>query len=270
MSRKTIARHQLVRAYRFVAARPSARRMNELLFDLSLHGLGIRNYENDVVSGEQHFIERVLAAHLEDATSPVVVDVGAHDGSYTAMVLKSFPRASAYCVEPHPATFRKLEDRLGTRATLLQCGLGAEAGELTLYDRADELGSQHASVYEAVISELHGQTAKGTQIAVRTLDDVALDHGLSRIDLLKIDTEGHELQVLHGAGKLIGAGAIGVVQIEFNEMNLVSRTFYRDFRQLLPDHTPYRLLPHGLLEISETPLRSELFGFQNIVFLPCR
>lgn len=270
MSPKTIARNQLVRAYRFVAARPSARRMNELLFDLSLHGLGIRNYENDVVSGEQHFISHVLARHLTDTVSPVVVDVGAHDGSYTAMVLDHFPLANAYCVEPHPSTFRKLEQRLGERATLRRCGLGAEVGELTLYDRSDQMGSQHASVYEAVISELHGQSATGMQIAVRTLDDIALEFDLSRIDLLKIDTEGHELQVLRGADKLLGAGAIGVVQIEFNEMNVMSRTFYNDFRRLLPDHGPYRLLPHGLIEISESPLRSELFGFQNIVFVPGR
>jgi hypothetical protein len=50
---------------------------------------------------------------------------------------------------------------------------------------------------------------------------------LSRIDLLKIDTEGHELQVLRGAQKIVSAGLIRVLHIEFNEMNVFSGYFSR-------------------------------------------
>jgi hypothetical protein len=90
---------------------------------------------------------------------------------------------------------------------------------------------------------------------------------LSRIDLLKIDTEGHELEVLHGARKLLAAGLIRVLHIEFNEMNVFSRVFLRDFRELLSRHTAYRMLP-GIISVSDSPLASELFAFQNVVFVP--
>ena len=49
---------------------------------------------------------------------------------------------------------------------------------------------------------------------VRTLDEIADMLTLSRIDLLKIDTEGHELEVLHGGRKLLAAGLIRVLHIE--------------------------------------------------------
>ena len=52
------------------------------------------------------------------------------------------------------------------------------------------------------------------EVPVRTLDEIADMLTLSRIDLLKIDTEGHELEVLHGARKLLAAGLIRVLHIE--------------------------------------------------------
>lgn len=271
MTATSTLHRQIVRGYRAVAARPAARRLNELLFDLALHGLGVGNYENDDVSGERHFVRHVLPAHLRDTVHPVVMDVGAHDGAYATMVLQRFPGARVVCAEPHPGTFAALSARLGERATLLDCALGAEPDVLTLYDRADHAeGSQHASMYEGVISDLHGQRPVSFDVPVRTLDDVADELGIRFVHLLKIDTEGHELAVLRGAAGLLAADAVGVVQIEFNEMNLYSRSFLHDFRGLLPNHRAHRLLPRGLTEVRAAPLRSELFGFQNIVFLPSR
>jgi hypothetical protein len=97
---------------------------------------------------------------------------------------------------------------------------------------------------------------------------LAEELNLERIDFLKIDTEGHELEVLRGAKRLISAGAIGLLQIEFNEMNVVSRVFMRDILTLLPGYRVYRLLPSDLIDIPKMPLKSELFGFQNLIFIP--
>lgn len=48
-------------------------------------------------------------------------------------------------------------------------------------------------------------------------------------------------------------------------MNIVSRSFFNDFRKILHNYTLFRLLPRGLLSVPENPLLSELFGFQNIL-----
>ena len=99
-----------------------------------------------------------------------------------------------------------------------------------------------------------------------TLDAYARENGVRRIALLKVDTEGNEYKVLLGARELLRSGAIAAIQFEFNEMNVASRVFVRDFLDLLPNYDMYRLLPRGLLRIDPyIPVYSEIFGFQNIV-----
>jgi FkbM family methyltransferase len=271
MAETTIARKirwQIIKLYRFIAARKQLRMLNELLFDCSTHALGIRNLDNDIVSGKKHFLEKILPSYLNSDKPITVVDVGANIGSYTEFLLSKFTKARCICIEPHPITFKSLESNLASRVTSVNCALGANASTLTLYDSANYNGSEHATFYQAIISDLHEQDAVSYQVPVKTLDDLAEELNLERIDFLKIDTEGHELEVLRGAKRLISAGAIGLLQIEFNEMNVVSRVFMRDILTLLPGYRVYRLLPSDLIDIPKMPLKSELFGFQNLIFIP--
>lgn len=86
--------------------------------------------------------------------------------------------------------------------------------------------------------------------------------------MLKIDTEGHELNVLKGARLTIAKGMVDVIQIEFNEMNVISRTFFKDIIDILPGYDFYRLLPDGLLPLGAYKILDfEIFAFQNIVAL---
>jgi hypothetical protein len=109
-----------------------------------------------------------------------------------------------------------------------------------------------------------------TEIVIETLDDIAKREGIEFIDFLKIDTEGHELAALQGASTLLENGRIGCIHFEFNEMNVVSRVFFRDFRKILHQYKLFRLLPNGMLPVGSGPLGSEIFAFQNIVALPKR
>jgi hypothetical protein len=114
--------------------------------------------------------------------------------------------------------------------------------------------------------DIHKSEAIETKISITTLDSIVEKYNIEQISLLKIDTEGNELSVIKGAAKTIAASKINYIQIEFNEMNVISHTFLRDFIRLLPNYKFYRLLPTEMLEIKEyTPLYHELFAFQNII-----
>ena len=132
----------------------------------------------------------------------------------------------------------------------------------------DTDGSSHASLYCDVISEIHQQDVTHTIVQITTLDDVTSALGIRQVDFLKVDVEGHEIQVLQGGEQLIASDSIRYVQFEFNEMNVVSGTTMRDFRLALPRHQLFRLLPKGLIPLEDSIFLSELYAYQNIIAVP--
>lgn len=251
--------------YRTLFAYPVFERFNRLVMLLGLSGLGVLNYGSARASGERAFLQRLLRGRRE----PVCLDVGANRGLYSAMILEIAPDARLHCFEPHPLNFDELKRRIGDagNATLTNSGCGDAPGTLTLFDYADADGSSHASMHREVIERLHGARAVEHRVPVVALDDYVKAHGIGSIDLLKIDTEGHEFAVLRGATETLQAGIVDCVHIEFNEMNAVSGVFFKQFFDLLsPHYALYRLLPNSMLEIKRyTPLYHEVFAFQNIV-----
>jgi FkbM family methyltransferase len=260
----------VLRLYRKLFARKGFYKFNYAVFRLGLGGMGIRNWENDRVSGEKYLITKVLPGKIR-SEDPVIFDVGANIGIMSSLVLEYFPKATIHAFEPHPRNYARLKEQLpGHGVKLHNIALGEKRGTLSLYDRADSDGSFHASLYEEVISEIHKQEAIAYSVPVETLDDVVAGEGVAYVDFLKIDVEGAELAVLKGAARLLGEKRIGYIQFEFNEMNVVSRTFLRDFRKILPGYDFFRLLPKGLLPLGDNPLQTELFAFQNILAAPRR
>lgn len=255
---------------RYLLTRRAMARVNSKLYMAALHGLGVLNYENGRISGEDYLLEEFLPSRIRKQ-NPVLFDVGANVGGISVQLSKSFPTGKIYAFEPHPLTYSKLRENTHAigRVQIENIALGREAGAMTLYDRSDISGSAHASIYKDVIAEIHGQTVTSVEIKMDTLAEYAARVGVKFIDYLKVDTEGNELAVLEGGRGLLNEDRIGFIHFEFNEMNVVSRVFMRDFRLLLPRHSLFRLLPRGLLPLDPSRvLTSEIFAFQNIVAVP--
>lgn len=225
------------------------------------------NYSDPVVSGEAFFVARLLPLFIKEE-APTFFDVGANRGEYARLLIENFPGAKVYAFEPHPASYEALAKRRLHNVHPMQMALGAAVGSTRLYDYADSDGSTHASVYPAVFSEIRRHQAVSHVVKSKTLDAVVKSLQVARIDLLKVDAEGAELSILRGGQSLIEDGRIGMIVFEFNEMNIVSGTTLRDFREALDGYALYRLLPGGLLPIPKIPMLSEIYGYQNIVAVP--
>src|SRR5262245_39536685 len=247
----------LIVLYLRLFARARFRNLHKALFILGARGLGLRNFENEVMSGEQHMITKVLPKHVR-SRRPVFVDVGGHVGNYTEWLLAQYLDATIHVFEPHPSSFARLEERhWPSQVTCHNIALSqAPAGSRALYDPNDANGSQHATFYPEVIGEIHRRSPVEVKIHVDTLDNGAASQGIDYIDLLKIDTEGHELAVLAGARRMLAEKRIGLVHFEFNEMNMISRSFFRDFREILQGYDLFRLLPRDLLPVGTNPLQT--------------
>jgi FkbM family methyltransferase len=230
---------------------------------MSLHGLGVLNYKTDKQSGEDYFLRN----ELEIIDGGVVLDVGANIGDYCSFLRRANSTYNIYAFEPHPETYRRLvENTAKSDINVFNVGVGAVEGKFFLYDYANNDGSEHASLHKGVIEQIHKGQSVGHEVKVVSLDNFVTQYGLNKISLLKIDTEGHEFEVLRGATNLLEAGRIEMIHLEFNEMNVVSRVFFKDIWDILPNYDFYRMLPDGLVPIKNySPVFCEIFAYQNIV-----
>ena len=103
-------------------------------------------------------------------------------------------------------------------------------------------------------------------LELTTIDDFCRENGFERIHFLKIDVEGHELAVLHGAESMLRDGRIDFIQFEFGGTCIDSKVFFRDYWILLHErYRIYRILKNGIVEIKRYTEHEEIFCTMNFL-----
>lgn len=138
----------------------------------------------------------------------VIFDVGANDGRTVLRLRRYFPSPRIIAFEPTSVTFRQMETRTATMPNVqrFQLALGAESGDRTLF-------TGPRSVMNTFSAE-GWQPAGSELVRVSTIDAMMTELALERIRFLKIDTEGHDLEVLRGATVTLTAGRVDIIQVE--------------------------------------------------------
>jgi len=180
-------------------------------------------------SGEMKAAATALAKAGVRTRDPVLFDVGGNIGEWTLAAKQMWPSAQVHVFEPSASHLEKLGPALKSLGdvTVNPCALGVEAGEATLYKDAEITGL--ASMTRRDLAHVGLSMDMSETIRVDTLDRYCTSHGITAIDMLKIDVEGHELDVLKGAAGLLDQRKVAVVQFEFGGCNVDTRTFFRDF-----------------------------------------
>ena len=194
---------------------------------------------NITTNGEQLFLKRMGARGLT-----TVFDVGANVGDWVAEVLQFSKTATVYCYEAIPTTYAELTANVhDARAHLFNKALSNSAGALEF--NASDL-SVVSSVYDV---HRFDDTLTVTKVTVpaETGDAECARLGVTHIDLLKVDTEGHDLTVLRGFEDMLARGAIDFIQFEYNMFTLLAREGLFDFYEFLGErYFLCRLLQNGL------------------------
>jgi FkbM family methyltransferase len=138
-----------------------------------------------------------IKAALHDARPPVIFDVGANVGQSTIRFRRLWPQADIHAFEPGRTTFAELQRRTAgmERLVLNQTALGASPGACELQENS--LGDMSSLLPPS--GDSWGTIVDRYAVPVTTVDLYAAERSLSRIDILKIDTQGFDLQVLRGA-----------------------------------------------------------------------
>ena len=139
---------------------------------------------------------------------------------------------------------------------------------MILFDFAGDDGSTQASLSRDAVALFSNDIVEhSTQCT--TFDQFIEEHGIDTVTLLKIDTEGYDLNVLKGAAQATAARRILAIQFEFIPANIATHVSMQDFFDVLPGYSLYRQCMNGeLLPLPHYDVkRCEIYVTHNIIAL---
>lgn len=232
-------------------------------FYQKLHSLSLRGLNYGMVdSGEEEVLKRVSLRMAKSKKPLVLFDVGANIGKYALTLLKTFPESSnIYGFEPSKKTFEELKRNLGVHdVKLFNIGFGEKKEHINLYSIGEN--TTLASAYQRESNE--NETVHVEQIEISTIDAFCKNHNIDKIDFLKVDVEGYEINVFKGASEMFKNNKINTIQFEFGGTQIEPRVFIRDFYSLFsPNYNLFRILKDGLEPIKKYNERLENFSYSN-------
>lgn len=183
------------------------------------HNLRIRVAPAEVVDRSiyLHGVHEPLTSAAFCALCPlggVVLDIGAHIGQFTLLAAKRVgPTGRVLAFEPNPETRTRLDANVAlnglANVTVVAEGLAAQSGTRRLY-----FGGEAHNIGAASLDAKAGQ--QWVEVTCARLDDVVEREGVGRVDLVKLDVEGAEVEVLEGGGETMANHRPAVV-FEANE-----------------------------------------------------
>jgi FkbM family methyltransferase len=224
--------------------------------------LGFQVYgQNELPLGANYVADIARLAQQRGIAVETIFDVGANIGYTVLPFANSFPRATIWAFEPVAANFANLKwntERL-PRVNTFQLALGATPSVERMYLKA---GPTLHSLTEGV--NLPDPTrARVETVTVETIDQFGRDHKIEKIDILKTDTEGYDLEVIKGAERYLDAGNITFILSESSFRGADKR--WTEFARLWSYLEPKGFDFFGLYDVMRSP--AQQLTYCNTLFV---
>jgi len=161
----------------------------------------------------------------------IIFDVGAHKGEFLKSIKKLENYEKIYSFEPQKKIYeenRQLNEKY--KISYLNLAISDYSGLKTLKINKKSSTSTFSEInssstwYKIKSLLISGNTKTSfiseEEVKTITLDDFCLENKVENIDLLKIDTEGHEKEVLAGANNLFSKKKVKYILIEFHSSKM--------------------------------------------------
>lgn len=147
---------------------------------------------------------------------PVVFDIGSNKGHFTDLFLEEYKEeGKLYLFEPSEKliSFTEIKYEYKTNITFERLAAYRTTGKVEFF-YFENFNNELSSVYPDK-EGWKDLPMKNKVVSTVSLDDYCKDKKIERIDYLKIDTEGSEVDVLLGCSSLIKGSQIGIIQVEY-------------------------------------------------------
>ncbi len=213
---------------------------------------------------EPHFERHVFVSYLQPGMT--VIDAGANLGLYTLLISKKVgPHGRVYAFEPVPDLCTHLKDHLAlnnaTNVECHQCALSDTQGKTMI-----TLDGALSSIYFSSSSHV-------TEVPTTTIDHFVAENHIARIDAIKVDVEGAELNVIRGADTVIRRDKpILFVEINFATLPAAGVRPEELFREIVRyGYAAYVIRSKKAIPVQETiEPHGQLYNspYDNYIFLP--
>lgn len=191
-----------------------------------------------------------------------IFDIGANIGQTSLPLLRAFKLANIHAFEPTRHAYETLTRR-AIQHDRLHChhiAFGDSKGSLTIpvvdASRTNSLRPDH----EQLTQDSHME-----DVSVNTVDDFCVEQSIERIDVMKCDTEGYDVPILHGANRMLKSKLISslIVETSFDQRNKLQSNFF-EVHELL---TGYGYVCAGIYSQSYLMRRSSHGSFCDSLFV---
>src|ERR1019366_6346440 len=123
-----------------------------------------------------------------------------------------------HAFEPSTQTFRELQRTHGNMqgVHLNNFALGSQT---STQDFIENMLPEMSSFLEPSTTSW-GKIKQRTKVKIGTIDEYCIEHGIAKIDILKSDTQGYDLEVIKGAMQMLSRNRIHLIYLEiiFSDM----------------------------------------------------
>jgi len=170
---------------------------------------GVHLYADGSLPTGVDWLHDLLRLDLLPAKS-VCFDVGANTGQTVLELKARLPVCHVHSFEPFPSVYAQLSETCRGLEGVTPVALAFGSEPATLFVQPREI-----SVWSSLNHTDHMPSSRPVEeVRVETIDRYCGQAAIDRIDMLKIDTEGFELNVLKGARGLLAAQRIGCIYVE--------------------------------------------------------
>jgi|TARA_R110002167_G_scaffold233877_2_gene439070 FkbM family methyltransferase len=147
-----------------------------------------------------------------------VLDIGAHSGQFYGWAKRVWPDVPVFMIEANPLHETKLKNMTFMMDDeYLIAALGDEERDVTFYTRSDKPHTEGNSYYKESNYWDIPQLVQESKVTLQKLDNLFEDDSV--FDIIKVDTQGSEIDILKGGKDLVSKAQAIILEVSFIPYN---------------------------------------------------